>query len=76
MMALTNSTPGPKLKVLPIEEQVPSAEVDVESEAPTFGVSSFVDPVPTTSTKVGSPTPEVRVRAIVDLKPRIVDGDD
>ena len=60
--------------VLDSVESVPAAETAAAS-TPVFSIGPTSEPAPTANTVKDSRTPEVLISPVVDLKPRITDGD-
>jgi hypothetical protein len=71
---LTSSQKPTDLSLLVVDPE-PTADVE-GAEIPDFQISPVSSPEPTADTRVDSKTPEVLIRPVVDLKPRIIDGDD
>ena len=71
---MTTDREPPEFELLSVD---PSPVADVSgADSPSFEVSPVITPKPSADTKVDSETPEVLISPVVDLKPRIIDGDD
>lgn len=71
---ITMDKEPPEFELLSVD---PAPITDVfDADSPGFEVSPVITPKPSADTKVDSKTPEVLISPVVDLKPRITDGDD
>lgn len=70
----TTGQKPPEFDVLVID---PAPEVEAETPLPpAFAITPVSTPVPTAAAKGDSKAPEVKIRPVTDLKPKIVKGDD